>query len=103
MSKVKKIKDAAAFLRDTGLLFEINRKILHPLGMALETQIADDGTETFGALWDCRDDPEGMIYNDECYASGLKKFKVYMKEQGNKSLKSRIARLNYLVQGRQKG
>lgn len=97
-AKLKKIKDAAAFLRDAGLIFEINRKILHPLGLALEIIINDDGTEEFGDLWDCRDDPEGVIYNKWCFESGLKKFKAYMKEQGNKLLKSRIETLGYLVQ-----
>ena len=101
--KLKKIKDAAAFLRDAGLIFEINRKILHPLGMALEIKINDDGTEEFGELWDCRDDAEGIIYNKECFKSGLKKFKAYMKEQGNTILKSRMEKLGYLVQGKYKG
>lgn len=103
MAKVKKIKDAAAFLRDAGLIFEINRKILHPLGLALEIKIEDDGTEKFGDLWDCRGDSEGIIYNDECFKSGLKKFQVYMKEQGNNILKSRMEKLGYLVQGKHKG
>jgi len=101
--RVKKIKDAAAFLRDAGLVFEINRKILHPLGLALEIQINDDGTEKFGALWDCRTDPEGILYNDACFKSGFKKLKAYIKKHGNKSLKSRVAKLGYLVQGKYKG
>lgn len=102
MSKPKKIKEAAAFLRDAGLLFEINRKILHPLGLALEIVINDDGTEAFGEIWDSRDDPEGIIYADDCYESGLKKFKVYMKERGNTALKSRMENLGYLVQRKKK-
>lgn len=102
MTKPKKIKEAAAFLRDSGLIFEINRKILHPLGLALEVTINDDGTEEFGQLWDSRDDPEGFIYADDCYESGLKKFKAYMKERGNEALKSRMEKLGFLVQKRYK-
>ena len=100
MTKPKKIKEAAEFLRDSGLLFEINRKILHPLGLALEVNTNDDGTEEFGQVWDSRDDPEGFLYADDCYLSGLKKFKLYMKERGNMALKSRMERLGYLVQKR---
>jgi len=98
MKKIKKIKEAAAFLRDAGLLFEFNRTILHPLGLALETVIEDDGSETFGKIWDCRDDPEGIIYNDECYESGAKKLECYMQEHGKKIWKSRFESLDYIVQ-----
>ena len=50
MSKIKKIKESAEFLVDSGLLFEINRKILHPLGLAIEVVVEDDGTTKFGSL-----------------------------------------------------
>ena len=98
ITKVKKIKDVAAFLRDAGLIFEINRKILHPLGMALEITINDDGSEDFGDLWDCRNDPEGIIYAKDCFESGIKKFNTYMEEHGNKALKSRMKKLGYIMQ-----
>ena len=100
---MKKIKEAAEFLLDSGLLFEINRKILHPLGLALETVVHEDGTVEFGQIWDARDDPEGMLYADDCYASGLKKLKAYLKEQGNEALKSRMEKLGFLVQKRYEG
>ena len=103
MPKIKKIKESAEFLVDSGLLFEINRKILHPLGLAIEVIVEDDGTTKFGSLWDSRGDPEGIIFADGCFESGLKKFKAYMKEQGNTILKSRMEKLGYLVQGKYKG
>lgn len=49
--------------RDGGYLAEVNRRVLHPLGLALSVDIAEDGTETFGPIWDCRDDPEGIVYD----------------------------------------
>jgi len=43
-----------------GYLQELNRKFLHPLGLALEIILDEDGTETLGGIWDYRDDPEGI-------------------------------------------
>ena len=48
--------------REMGLLAEINRVFLHPLGLALEVNTEEDGTETLGGIWDYRDDPEGILY-----------------------------------------
>lgn len=49
--------------RESGLLAELNRTFLHPLGMALEITKEDDGTEKLGGIWDCRDDPEGILFS----------------------------------------
>ncbi len=49
--------------RELGYLQELNRQFLHPLGLALEVVIDDDtGNESFGGVWDYRDDPEGITY-----------------------------------------
>jgi hypothetical protein len=49
--------------REKGYLFELNRRFLHPLGMALEVIISDEtGKESLGGIWDYRDDPEGIIF-----------------------------------------
>ncbi len=56
--KTVKIKDFV----ELGFLQELNRQFLHPAGMALSVQVDDEGTYTFGRVWDCRDDPEGLIY-----------------------------------------
>ena len=57
---VKRI-DIAEF-RELGLVHEVNRQFLHPLGLALEVIVDDDGSERLGGIWDCRDDPEGILY-----------------------------------------
>ena len=49
--------------RDKGYLQELNRTFLHPLGLALEVVISDDGTEKFGGVWDYRDDKTGIIFD----------------------------------------
>ena len=48
--------------RELGYLQEVNRGFFHPLGLALEVAIDEDGTECLSSIWDYRDDPEGMRY-----------------------------------------
>lgn len=55
--------------REAGFLRELNRQFLHPLGLALETVAEADGTETFGAVWDYREEPEGIAFTDDVVGS----------------------------------
>jgi hypothetical protein len=71
MSEIKRI-DIKEF-REHGYLQELNRQFLHPLGMALEIVIDEDGNESLGGIWDFRDDPEGMLYHEDIAKS--RKFK----------------------------
>ncbi len=67
MAELKKmsVKD----FREGGYLQELNRQFLHPLGLALEVVVGDDEhdegnhPESFGLVWDSRDDPEGYWYD----------------------------------------
>lgn len=63
MGDVKKM--TVKEFREQGYLQELNRQFLHPLGLALEVDLNEDGTESFGGVWNYRDDPEGMIYGDD--------------------------------------
>jgi len=49
--------------RTEGYLQELNRRFLHPLGLALSVDIDEDGNETFGEIWDYRSDEEGIYYD----------------------------------------
>lgn len=52
--------------RDVGYLQEVNRRFLHPLGLALAIGVdtSDPAREPTGSVkvWDGRDDPEGFIF-----------------------------------------
>jgi hypothetical protein len=96
--KTIKIKNTPEFLLDSGLLFEINRKVLHPFGLALEIIVNDDNEVVFGNIWDYRTDPEGITYDDESYSVGNEKFKKFMEEFGANRLKSRERRLGFIIQ-----
>jgi hypothetical protein len=50
--------------RELGFLQEINRRILHPAGLALEVTVSTDGAEQISGVWDFRDDPEGIVFGD---------------------------------------
>jgi hypothetical protein len=88
--------EAADFLHRTGLLFEINRAVLHPLGLALGLWQNDDGAFAgFAGLVDHRDDPEGMAYSDETLRSGLERLRAF----GVTAIREeRARRLGFIVQ-----
>ena len=46
---------------ERGFLQEVNRRILHPCGLALLVH-EWDGEFEFAGVWDARDDPEGIIF-----------------------------------------
>ncbi len=48
--------------RELGFIQEINRRLLHPCGLALEVVMEENGDCELGGVWDYRDDPEGMAY-----------------------------------------
>ena len=51
--------------REKGYLQELNRQFLHPMGLALEVIVGDDGNEQLGGIWDYREESEGIIYDLE--------------------------------------
>ena len=97
MSKVKYI-DIREF-REKGYLQELSRQFLHPLGLALEVSIDEDGNEVLGGVWDYRNDPEGMTYdesivNSERYKNNIKRVAGEQKDKA----KSRKELLGYVIQ-----
>lgn len=92
---IKRI-DVAEF-RERGYLQELNRRFLHPLGMALEVVVDDDGTERLGGVWDYRDDPEGMRY--EGYPSGsITSRAAAVDAEWASKTEARVRALGYMVQ-----
>lgn len=61
MEEIKKIEIKE--FREKGYLQELNRRFLHPLGLALEILIENDGSEKLGGIWDYRNDLEGIYYD----------------------------------------
>lgn len=92
MSDIKRI-DIAEF-RSEGYLQELNRRFLHPLGLALEVMVDDDGTERLGGVWDYRDDPEGINFA----RSDLRSHAGRIDEEWERRRPARVAGLGYMVQ-----
>lgn len=74
--------------RESGLLAELNRVFLHPLGLALEVSVEDDGTEKLGGIWDYRDDPEGVLYSKEHFPTEkIEKAQEFIKQKHEQRMK----------------
>ena len=89
------------FLLDNGIIFEINRKVLHPLGLALEVGIHPDNSKwvsIHGVSSVDDDDEEGFLYDEETYKVGADKFKEFMKKVGSEKIALREGTLGYVVQ-----
>lgn len=102
------LKDPANFLVDSGLLFEINRRILHPLGLALSVEVPDENEADSTAekcstsVLDYRADPEGLIFEDEDLAKGRQKILDYLiTNKVRERLMARRAVLGYVTQTEQ--
>lgn len=90
--------DPIRFLHESGLLFEINRRILHPLGYALAGYIESDGSMVFGGIVDATGDPDGMAFEAQTFAAGVARFEEYMRSVGSRRHADRIAKHGLLVQ-----
>lgn len=52
--------------RDRGLLQEINRQFLHPLGLAFAVGVSNETDDViFGGIWDYRDKPGGILFDEK--------------------------------------
>jgi hypothetical protein len=87
----------AQFLIDSGLLFEINRTIMHPLGMALGFK-QEEGKELKVVIRDCRPAPEQTVFSDEVYKAGVRKLRKFMRAFGDNQLRQRYQKLGWGVQ-----
>lgn len=100
MKEIKKI--SIKEFRKSGYLQELNRRFLHPLGLALEVFIDDDGNESLSGIWDYREDKEGIIYDinnsDEERKEKFKKNKEFIDYQFKKKLEERKNKIGYEIE-----
>jgi hypothetical protein len=84
MKEIKRI-DIKEF-REEGYLQEANRLFFHPLGLALEVIVDENGNEKLGGVFDARRDKEGFLFSKEDIKSSdfkaksiniKRKFKTY--------------------------
>lgn len=83
------IADPVQFLIDNGILFEINRQVLHPLGLELHFHLNEEGRITGIDLEDNRPSPEPIYFSPEAFEEGREKFQRYMAEAGRRNMQKR--------------
>ena len=85
---------------ELGLLQEINRLILHPIGMALKVDVDKEGEYTLGGVV-ITDDPKGIVFTDEKVSSeGFQRKCEQLDSLRNKAKTARMEKLGYFVQPR---
>jgi len=100
---MEKKRVGAKFLLESGLLFQINRTFLHPLGLALEVEIDKKTDEVkFGGIWDCRDEPKGILFSENAFKEGYRKWKKFSRQEGEKKITERLKQLGFIIQSNKK-
>jgi hypothetical protein len=96
---MNRIKNHARFLLDNGLIFEINRKVLHPLGLALVIDVdpEDHRKLVIDGVYET-EDTEGFIFDSEAYKEGQAKYDKFLEEGGHYRINARIEKFGYVVQ-----
>jgi hypothetical protein len=104
---IKYLPNPAMFLVDSGLLFEINRRVLHPFGIALavECPVSDEEKALAAksdhggfSLWDNQDDPEGIDFAPEGFEEGVAKLATTT-EKARPRFETRRKALGFVIQG----
>jgi len=97
MSEIKRLSPKE--FRDQGYLADVNRLYFHPLGMALEVIIDEEGVK-FGGVWDYRDDAEGMSFHADDWTPEKVDIARALQIDCDRDEKAakRLERLGYIVQ-----
>jgi hypothetical protein len=86
---MKKIEHCARFLEENGILFELNRQILHPLGMELRFRVDEDGDLESLELLDNRDEPTPIYFTAQEFDEGRAKYEKYLRDHGRLNMQKR--------------
>ena len=88
--------------RELGYLQELNRNFLHPLGLALEVSIDENGFEYISGIQDHRSDDEGLIF--DLKSSNQERLEIFKKRiefiesEFLKRSKNREEKLGFIIE-----
>jgi hypothetical protein len=87
------------YLVDNGLVFEINRRILHPLGMAMVVDVDRNNKRNIAitAILST-EEQEGFLYDEEGYDVGKEKYQKFLNKGGQERLDYRLAKYGFVEQ-----
>jgi hypothetical protein len=91
------IENPVEFLRDNGILFEMNRQVLHPLGLELRFELDENGKITEINLFDNREVAQPLGFTPEAFNEGREKYEAYLNECGRQNMQKR-RRMGMLIQ-----
>jgi hypothetical protein len=87
------------FITESGLLFEVNRRVLHPLGLELGFLAGVFGGDlTSRATLSRCTSPEGIIYEEADLEDGFRRLRAFMKREGYQRLAARYERRGFRSQ-----
>jgi hypothetical protein len=87
--------------QEQGYLQELNRKFLHPLGLALAISVDNDDPtkDCFGPVLDNRDDEEGWIFGDRPELRNIRRARAdHVQEQWDARKLSREDSLGFMIE-----
>ena len=87
------------YLIDNGLVFEINRKVLHPLGLAMVVDVDRNHKSQLAitAIIET-EDQEGFLYDEEGYNIGREKYQNFLDKGRQERLNSRMTKYGFIEQ-----
>ncbi|MBT8402621.1 MAG: hypothetical protein KJP18_02110 [Gemmatimonadetes bacterium] len=86
---IPKIDNPVEFLIDNGILFEVNRQVLHPLGLELHFRLDDDGRITAIDLLDNREGEQPISFAQGDFAAGRARYEKYLADHGRRTMQKR--------------
>lgn len=98
---MKRVENYVRFMVDSGLIFEINRQVLHPLGLAIVVNVHEENNKWLaieGLYKVDSEDKEGFLFDEETFNVGYEKYRRYLLKSGQKMLDSRNNILGYIIQ-----
>jgi hypothetical protein len=92
-------KSFQKFLVDNGLIFEINRKVLHPLGLAIVVDVDRSNKRKLAITGLAEtEDEEGFLYDEETFTIGSEKYHRFLDQGGQERLDARKAKYGFIEQ-----
>jgi len=101
-TNTKEIESPEQYLLDTGLLFQINRTLLHPLGLSLyvldeETPFYQDSPKIQKIRLVATDNPNGFVFGESELIELHDRFNTFITSQHDRVM-GRAEKLGFIMQ-----
>ena len=83
---------------ERGFLFELNRSVLHPMGLAMYVTDGVLSPMVLGGIINSMDDPDGFVFEPKTFIEGHEKWHKFMTLEGGERLNERRDCLGFVQQ-----